>query len=244
LKRPSGGSFAIKIDGHVDRTIATDSPEFEAGFEAIHLPDGPHKLECFATGNGKVRLFGVALERQPAPDRYGVLVDSLGVGALNFEQMQHVNAKTRVAMLAHRKYDLVVFLLGTNMFAPALHAKWVKNVLADFRAALPDTPILILSPPDTVLSEDDAHSDPRIVALGKQMKEIAADEGAAFWDFRAAMGGDASIKAFARKGLARRDYVHFTPPGGAIMGNRIVYALFNDMQSRLQTSPDAGCPAR
>jgi hypothetical protein len=242
LKRPSGGSFAIKIDGHVERTVTTASPEFDAGFEAIHLDDGPHKLECVATGNGAVRLFGAALERQPEPGRYGVVVDSLGVGALNFEQMQHVNARTRVEMLAHRKYDLVIFLLGTNMFAPGLHATWVKNVLVDFRAALPETPILLLSPPDTVLDGDDAHSDPRIVALARQMKEIAADEGAAFWDFRAAMGGDASIKTFARKGLARRDYVHFTPPGGAIMGNRIVYALFTDMQPRLHDAPNAGCP--
>jgi lysophospholipase L1-like esterase len=144
-------------------------------------------------------------------------------------------------MLQRRKYDLVVFLLGTNMFAPDQHAIWVKNVLADFRTALPDAPILIMSPPDIVLNGTDAHSDPRIVALDRQMKEIAAAENAAFWDFRGAMGGDASIKTFVRKGLARPDYVHLTPAGAAIMGNRIVYALFAGMQPRLQEASDAGC---
>jgi lysophospholipase L1-like esterase len=241
LMRPNGGSFGVTIDGKADRTVATAAPEFAAGFEKIHLADGPHKLDCVATGNGPVRLFGVALERQPEPGRYGAIVDSLGVGALNFEQMQHVNSKTRIAMLERRRYDLVVFLLGTNMFAPDMHATWIKNVLADFRAALPDAPILILSPPDIVLSGDDVHSDPRIVALGKQLKAIASAEGAAFWDFRAAMGGDASIKTFARKGLARRDYVHLTPSGAAIMGNRLVYALYGDMQPHLREAPDAGC---
>jgi lysophospholipase L1-like esterase len=241
LKRPHGGSFDVKIDGAVARSIDTSSPDFDAGFEAFQVPDGPHKLECVVTGGGLVRLFGVALERSPAPGRFGAIVDSLGVGALNFEQMQHVNSKTRVEMLARRKYDLVVFLLGTNMFAPDQHANWVRNVLADFRAALPEAPILIMSPPDIVLSGTDVHSDPRIVALGKQLKEIAADQGAAYWDFRAAMGGDASIKTFVRKGLARPDYVHLTPSGAAIMGNRLVYALFEAMQPRLHEAAEAGC---
>jgi lysophospholipase L1-like esterase len=242
LKRPAGGAFQIKLDGKVERTVTTTSTDFEAGFERVDVPDAGHKLECVVSGTGKVRLFGVSLEREPAEGKYGVQVDGLGVGALNFEQMQHVNSKTRVEMLQHRKYDLVVFLLGTNMFAPGLHGKWVKNVLEDFHTALPDTPVLILSPPDIVLQGSDEHSDPRIVALGKQMKKIAADNGAAFWDFREAMGGDASIKRWVKLGLASGDYVHLTHDGGALMGNRLVYALFKDMQGWLPQHPQAGCP--
>jgi lysophospholipase L1-like esterase len=242
LKRPAGGSFRIKIDGQLIKTVSTASTAFEAGFEAIDVPDAPHLLECVAVGDGRVRLFGAVLERAPAPGAYGVVVDSLGVGALNFEQMQHVDSKTRIAMLAHRKYDLVAFLLGTNMFAPELHATWVRNVLADFRAALPNTPILIMSPPDIVLDSADLHSDPRIVRLARQMKAIAAEQGAAFWDFRDAMGGDASIQAFIRRGLASTDHVHLTPAGGAVMGNRVVVALFDGFRRWLEAHPRAGCP--
>lgn len=243
LKRPAGGAFQIKIDGKVERTVVTANREIEADFERIDVPDASHKLECVVTGTGKVRLFGVTLEREPADKRYGVQVDGLGVGALNFEQMQHVDSKTRVEMLQHRRYDLVIFLLGTNMFVPSLHGKWVANVLKDFHAALPETPVLILSPPDIVLHASDVHSDPRIVAMGKQMKRIAADNGAAFWDFRVAMGGDAAIKKWVNRGLGARDYVHLTHDGGAIMGNRLVLALFQDMQGWLAEHPQAGCPA-
>jgi hypothetical protein len=241
LKQPHGGSFAAKLDGEDLRVVSTASSSTEAGFEPIDVPDAPHRLAYVARGDGKVRLFGVALERSPAPGRFGAVVDSLGVGALNFEQMQHVESKTRVAMLAHRGYDLVVFLLGTNMFAPELHATWVKNVLVDFRAALPHTPILILSPPDIVLKSADQHSDPRIVHLAAQMKSIAAQEGAAFWDFRAAMGGDASIKTFMRKGLGARDHVHLTQAGGTVMGERLTFALFADLQSYIADTPTLGC---
>jgi hypothetical protein len=242
LKRPAGGSFRIKIDGEMVKTVSTASSAFEAGFEAVDVPDAPHLLECVTVGDGRVRLFGAVFERSPAPGAYGVVVDSLGVGALNFEQMQHVDSKTRIAMLAHRRYDLVAFLLGTNMFAPELHATWVRNVLADFRAALPTTPILIMSPPDIVLDSADLHSDPRIVRLALQMKAIAAEQGAAFWDFREAMGGDASIQAFIRRGLASTDHVHLTPAGGAVMGNRVAFALLQGFHRWLDAHPTAGCP--
>lgn len=243
LKRPAGGAFQIKIDGKVERDVGTAHETIEAGFERLDVPDASHKLECVVTGTGKVRLFGVTLEREPAEKRFGVQVDGLGVGALNFEQMQHVDSKTRVAMLQHRKYDLVVFLLGTNMFVPSLHGKWVSNVLEDFRAALPETPILLLSPPDIVLHASDEHSDPRIVALAKQMKRIAADNDAAFWDFHGAMGGDAAIKRWVKLGLGAPDFIHLTPAGGALMGNRLVFALFKDLQGWLALHPHAGCPA-
>jgi len=241
LKKPNGGSFKIKLDGKVDRTISTASLVNEAAFEKIDVADGPHKLEVVSVGDGRVRVYGTTMERAPEPGKYGILVDSLGVGALNFEQMQHVESKTRVAMLSHRKYDLVLFLLGTNMFVPSLHAKWVGNVLKDFREALPECPIMILTPPDIVLHGTDEHSDPRIVNLVKQFKKIAADENAAYFDFWSAMGGDASIKKFAKMGLANYDYVHLTSRGGAIMGDRLVYALFHDLQNWIAQNPDAGC---
>jgi lysophospholipase L1-like esterase len=243
LKGPARGSFQVKIDGKVERTIATAAAETEAGFESVAVDDGAHKLEVVAAGNGRVRLFGTAMERRPAEDRFGITVDSLGVGALNFEQMQRVSSKVRVQMLQRRKYDLVVFLLGTNMFAPGLHGTWVENVLKDFRAALPDTPILILSPPDIVIPESNPHSDPRIVKLARQMRSIAAKQGAAFWDFREAMGGDAAIKRFQKLGLAEPDFVHLSPKGGAIMGDRLVHALFADLQTWLAQNASAGCPA-
>jgi lysophospholipase L1-like esterase len=242
LKGSTRGSFNVKIDGKVEKTITTANSTDEAGFEKFDVSDGPHKLEVVANGNGKVRVFGTTLEREVDPGKYGVIVDSLGVGALNFEQMQHVNSKTRVEMLQHRKYDLVIFLLGTNMFVPSLHGKWVNKVLKDFREALPEASILILSPPDIVLHGSDEHSDPRIVALAKQMHDIADKENAAFWDFRDAMGGDASIKKFVKLGLGAGDYVHLSHDGGALMGDRLVYSLFADLQKWHLANPTAGCP--
>ena len=47
---------------------------------------------------------------------------------------------------------------------------------------------------------------------------IAETNRAAYWDFRAGMGGEASIFKFNKEKLASADLVHLTPTGGAYMG--------------------------
>jgi hypothetical protein len=237
MKRPGGGEFTIKVDGKVDHDVSTASNEVEAGFEHLDLGDGPHKVECVVKGNGKVRLYGASMERGSP----SFIVDSLGTGALNYEQMVRVKDQTRVPQLAHRKYDLVVFLLGTNLFAPAYHEKWMASVFESFRTAIPNLPILVLSPPDIELHDTDTESDPRIVKLSKQLSEIAGRHQAAFWDFRQAMGGNMSMIRFARMGLAQWDLVHLKQKGGAMMGERFGHALFAGFDAYLAKHPDAGC---
>ena len=236
MKRPMGGSFTVKVDD--ERAVVIDAAQAEttAAFEHFDMPDGPHKLEV-TVNTGNVRLFGAALERKTP----SIIVDSLGTGALNYEQMLHVSDASRRPMLQRRKYDLVVFLIGTNLFAPAWHEKWMAKDIGDIESAVPNTPILILSPPDIELHRDDTHSDPRIVALAKQLADIAKRHDWGFWDFRAAMGGDMSMIRFAKAGLGAWDLVHLTHDGGTLMGNRFAHAIFEGFDQYLKAHPDAGC---
>lgn len=240
LKQPWGGLVDIVIDDAVVRTVDTRAAAPEAAFERVEVADGPHKLSCVVKGRGPVRLYGAALERGGA----SVVVDSLGVGALNYEQFLHVDGATRRAMLAHRRYDLVVFLLGTNMFAPHAHEAWVKGALADFKAALPGAPIVVMSPPDSGVTNRDWTSNPRIEKLAAQLHEIARGEGVAFWDFWAAMGGKGSIRRFMEARLAENDCVHLSPGGGHLMGARFTHALLRGAEAHAKARPAAGCSAR
>jgi hypothetical protein len=239
LRRPDGGLLDVVADGKTLGRITTRAPAFEAGFERFTLDDDAHELRVVVAGRGTVRLFGVAMERE-AP---GVVIDSLGAGALNFEQMLHVKNETRRPMLERRAWNLVVFQLGTNMFALGLHKQWAKRVLADIRAALPSASVLFVTPVDYVKEWSDAHSDARIVAVSEQLREIAAETGSAFWDFRAAMGGDSSIRAFIKRDLAERDRVHLKQPGAALMGDRMLCAVLADLRAYLASHPEAGCAA-
>jgi hypothetical protein len=237
FRRPEGGTFDVLADGKVVKTISTRADAFEAGVEAIVLDDGPHELRCVARGHGPVRFAGVALER----DVPGVVVDALGTGAMNIGQMSWVQSSTRRPMLARRDYDLVVFHLGTAQSMLSQHKEWARKVVEDVRAALPRASILFLTPPDMLEPRFGTASAPRIVTVSKQIREVAAETGSAFWDYRAAMGGDGSMRTFAMKKLAWTDWVHLHRAGHDLMGDRLMRALFMDLARHRAEHPDAGC---
>ncbi len=239
LARPSGGTFAVKLDGTVQETVDTKADKAETRFRHYDVPDGSHKIEV-ALRSGKIRVYGASMER----DKPGYVVDSLGVGALNYEMMTHVSSASRKPMLERRNYDLVVFAIGTNMFSPKDHESWMKDVFAGIREALPDTPLLVLSPPDIELKWEDKWSDPRIPKLVQQLREISDRNGAAYFDFREAMGGSLSMHKLAKAGLAEADLIHFRKPAGMLMGTRLGHALWNDLEAYTKAHPDAGCSPR
>lgn len=238
LKQPYGGAFDVKLDGNVVRTVKTRADEFEAGFEVIDAEtDGPHEVRVEVKGNGLVRFFGTSMDREGP----SIQIDSLGAGALNYERLTWVADSTRKPQWERRAYDLVVVWLGMNvMFVPP-NKGYAKQFLEQLHLALPKTPVLILGPGDTVKSSESQHSDPRIVQVAKQMREVADETGDAFWDFREAMGGDASIIGFTKRGLAGEDHIHFGPEGSALMGNRLLCAMFDDLNAHLEKNPEAGC---
>jgi len=180
----------------------------------------------------------VALERG-AP---AFVVDSLGTGALNYDQM-HWNVKaTRDPMIEARVWKLVIFQIGTNVFG--LHKDWIKEAFDTVKAACArngGATILVMTPPDLMKNWEDPHSDVRIVWVSKELKQLAAENGLAFWDFREAMGGDAAIKKFIKNGLAAGDKIHMRKEGAELMADRFLCAVHKDFKAYLAEHPTAGC---
>lgn len=237
MKRPDGGRFDLTVDDAVVREVDTRAKDAEAAFERVDTTDAQHELKVRIKGHGTVRLFGVAVERG-APS---VVVDALGTGALNMEQMTLVNRESRRAQLARRGYDLVIIHLGTNMYGTdADHRRTTKVLIEDLRAALPDVSILVMSPPDSA-EPGTTHADPHIAAIAPVLRAIAAENGAAYWDFLAAMGGSKSIFTFVKKGMAWNDYIHLTKPGHELMADRMLCALSDGLGTYLAKHTEAGC---
>ena len=243
LQQPAGGQLDVAIDGSVVRSIDTRAPAFAAGFERFDVPDAHHELKVLVRGHGPVRLYGVVLERE----KPSIVVDSLGTGSLNFEQLTIVKNDTRRAQLQRRGYDLVIIQLGTNVWGTdAENKRNAKLFVDELRGALPDVPILFVSSPDSM---EDAvpgapparHSDQRVVKMAKTVREIAAENSAAFWDWHAAMGGADSILAFAKKNLVEPDRVHLKKSGDELMADRMLCALWDDVASYVEAHPTAGC---
>lgn len=241
LKQPHGGTMEVLVDRKKVKSVATKADAFELGIEEVDVEDGPHELRAAVKGDGPVRLFGTSLDRVPAPDRPGIQLDSLGAGALNFQCATRVAEDTRRPGLRKRDYDLIVIWLGMNvMFVPP-NREFAKQFIADLRSALPDTPILMLSPGDTAL-DGQTRSNPRIVAVIDQLRGVATETQVAFWDFREAMGGDGSVVGFTKRGLTGEDHIHFGPEGSTLMADRLLCSTTRAFAGYLREHPDAGCP--
>lgn len=246
LKRPGHATFEVRVDGKPVKEIDTASsgPVSELGYDQIVTDDAPHKVAYYAKGT--VRLLGATLERD-ATDAEGhthpsVTVDSLGVGSLNAWALARLDTQVNRAMLTHRDFDLVMFLVGTNMYALEKHHEWMGRVIRHHRAATPNLPILFLAPPDITMGNNGKKTDPRIHKVAEQLHDIAKEHKAAFWDFHAAMGGDLSIVAFRNKKWAQADLIHFTDDGSFFMGRRVLLALFRGLEGELAKNPSLGCP--
>ena len=243
LKQPKGGTFDILLDGKHQKTVATAAPDFAAGFETIETTDAAHEVKCIVKGDYSVRLYGTTLERDSveAGREGGIIVDSLGTGALNFQRFMLTEPVIRKAQLEHRKYDIVFVWLGMNSMWVEPNKAWATDTVKTLRDAIPDVPVVLVSPPDSE-KPGSSKTDPRILALVKQLAEVADDQRAAFWDLRTAMGGDGAFLELMKRGLAATDRVHLSREGNVVLGQRLLHALFEDVNKRLTTHPDAGCP--
>jgi hypothetical protein len=236
LKKPGGGTFTVTVDGAKIEDVSTDAESPEAGYVHVKFPDGPHKVESVVKGGRPVRIFGTSLEREA-----GVVVDSLGAGALNFELLAHVDSESRIAMLRERNYDVIVFLLGTNLLGAASQRKWVSAVLGDMKKALPNAALILMSPPDQGVSHTDSTSNPAVAKLAQDLKETAQAEHVLFWDFYEGMGGKGAIRAFVRTGLGEPDCVHLGFSGASLMGTRFASEIVRGFTSFSIANPEAGC---
>jgi hypothetical protein len=238
LRWPHGGHFDVEIDGEHKATIDTHCDTPEAGFATFDLPDAPHKFTLVAKESPTpVRFLGVTFERTGVGS---VQVDGLGVGSLNCLGFLRDDPVTNKATLARRAYDLVLFHVGTNTFFGDLGA-CMKKVFARHRDALPSASYLVMSPPDELEGIAKPYkSAASVIATSDALHRVAADEGAAWFDFRAAMGGDGSMGRFHDLDMSG-EYVHFNDKGGAYMGDRVVYALWTAFQAWAAAHPRAGC---
>ncbi len=237
LARPSGGAFEVFVDGESKETVTSEAAAPEMKFLRYDVPDGAHRLTV-KVKSGRVRLFGVTLER----DAEGVVVDGLGVSALNALNILRMNTTLLSAGLARRNYDLLIETTGTNMWSPSNHPIWMARLIALWRAALPSASILIWSPPDFV-SHGLETSEPRMRSCTREKRAIAEANKIGFWNQYEALGGYGSMPKWRKDMWSEPDGVHLGPRMNQYLGERFVYAIRKELARRVALNPKLGCAA-
>ena len=235
LRGPRWGSFDIYVDDQKARTVDAHSDDISLGVERLDVPDAPHRLSVHATDRRRrVRLFGATLERGSP----SFVIDSFGVGAMNTASQGREDPAINREMLAHRGYDLIIFATGANdVFTLDVTPAHLKNIIAYHREALPETPILMLTPSD----RGRERTLKQTLWAVEQRRVLAEDNQCALWDQFSAMGGPNAMKRLKERGLVLYDYIHLNEAGGRYLGERLVYALLTEVRRYLERHPDAGC---
>ncbi|MCQ2272671.1 MAG: GDSL-type esterase/lipase family protein [Bacteroidales bacterium] len=175
--------------------------------------------------SGNSDIYGIMVD-----DGYGVNVDNIplrGCSGTIFTQI-----KDTVLQRCYQLSDVGIILLqfGGNS-VPAIYndvsiskfkqatAKQIRYV----KSKCPQAAVVYIGPSDmSTRKGGNLQTYPLLPQLIDSLKTAALENGAAYWDLYAAMGGKNSMIQWVRAGLAGPDYVHFTPKGAEKMGDIIV----------------------
>lgn len=240
---PKGGNLRVKLDDQEPLEVATAAEQLEDRWVELKAEDGEHTLSVRAAGGGKVRAYGVVIEREVP----GVVWDEMSqIGALT-RRMLNFDAEHLHSQLRRRDPNLVVFMFGGNdMNTQGTMAKYREEfaaVIRLFRAAKPAMACLVMAPLDHGEREGNRIiSRPIVSKLVNAQREVAVAEGCAFFDTYEAMGGDGSMGRWVRSSpaLGSGDLSHLTHHGHKVVGGMLYRALvagYVDYRKRLVGTP-------
>lgn len=220
-------SVTIRSDAG-EQAIDLTSDIAEPRCTTLHFDTPQMQIELVAD-RGPVTITSWATFR----DNGGVAVSNLGiVGSQLLHFSRTDDAVLREEMKAYAP-DLIVLAFGTNEgFGPRIDAvayeALLRGQIARLRALAPGVPILLLGPPDA-LTRNAALRGPGATGCGdglfapagldqvrRVQRKVADEEGVAWWDWQARMGGVCSARSWVTEAPVRMrgDYVHFNSIGG------------------------------
>lgn len=227
---PGAGAVSILAAGQPLGAVETELPEPGAARQAIPLPPGHMPVEI-RVERGSVRLFGVSFES----DGPGLLYDSLGLNGVSAVALvQSMNEAHLASQLRAARPSLVVINYGTNesgfeKYINTTYRSDLRKAIQRVRRAVPDAAVLIMSPMDRGVRESTGligtiPSLPKLVSI---QREVAAEQGCAFFNTFDAMGGKGTMGKWyaAEPRLVSADFIHPLPAGGRVVANLMERAL-------------------
>lgn len=178
---------------------------------------------------GQAILYGMLLENTR---QRGILFNMMGVNGATF---QHFNRADHFrAQLRTLQPDLILITLGTNEAlqrtfpADRIEAE-IRDFLQKLRTDHPGASILLMSNPPVLLQRK--YEPAQVGEMRDMLAHLAREYGAAFWDWYAVMGGKGAIRDWEARGLASRDFIHFTEKGYILLADALYQAIMDGLHA-------------
>ncbi|HEX3952706.1 MAG TPA: GDSL-type esterase/lipase family protein [Stellaceae bacterium] len=251
IAQPHGAPLTVRFDGGAVRTVTTEAAITAHRRVEMLLPRAAHTVELTATDGVGQEVLGWAVERR----QRGIIYENHGTIGATVALLNRMNPAVVAAELAERRPALLVVAFGTNEgFKDGLdrgeYAAQFRAAVTGLRQKAHGAAVLIVGSPDgnrlakecngaaaaAVGCRADpsdsgaacAWTEPRNLAAVRDIqRRIAAQQGWAFWDWSAAMGGACTMPQWvaADPPLAMPDHVHLSKAGYAATADM----LFRDL---------------
>ena len=185
----------------------------------------PGKLKYEFTGKVSPNVCAFSLEGD-----YGVQVSNIAMRGSSGTVFGKMNQDVLKTMYNELNTKLVIMQFGGNSVPFFKDSVGVRNFAGYFKSQInrvkslnPGAMVIVIGPSDMSVLEDGIYNTyPFLNYCVEQMKEATMSSGAAYWNLYAAMGGRNSMPAWVEKGLAGKDYIHFSN-GGAKIASQMFY---------------------
>ncbi|TPV94239.1 MAG: hypothetical protein B7733_16155 [Myxococcales bacterium FL481] len=226
---PGGGKLRLRVDRGDKVVLDTHADQLEDRWHAIDVEDGMHQLSVRAAGSGRVRVYGVTMER----DVPGVVWDGLALVGAFTNRMTQFDADHLRAQLEHRRPQLAVLTFGGNdmvrsSMKMSQYADEFRQVIRHVRTARPEMACVVMSPLDHGKRQGRRIiTMPVVPKMIEAQRQVAKEEGCGFFDTFSAMGGDGSAGRWHKKRprLVSGDLSHVTFKGQLVLGELFYRAL-------------------
>ena len=205
------------------------------GLATYKWDQGAEKKLKLSFTNGKFpKIYGLALDGDK-----GVAVDNFamrGSSAVGFDKMDHqlyskqLNEMNVCAIFLQYGINVVPHVKSDYNYYKNILIKQLKSI----KAAHPGVSIVVIGPSDMSRNNGgNMVSYSNIPLIRDAMKEAAFETGCCFWDLYEAMGGENSMSAWVSKGLAQKDYTHFSYKGAKYVGEMLFNAIMEQVERDL-----------
>lgn len=191
------------------------------------LKDTTSIAKIYLSGNGEIYAIS-------ADGAYGVAVDNVAMRGSSGTIFHRIDPELLAESYKAMNARLIIMEYGGNL-VPGTNSgniDWTKKLITRqiqaIQKANPDADILFIGPADMARQKDgEWQTYAGLNMTIKALREVALDNGAAYWDMHRVMGGNGSMIKWVNKepALGFTDHIHFTRRGAAYMGDLFCAAL-------------------